>query len=214
MHRVTKRRIPTIILLLIFSTTHTTKTAGNNTPFSQYPILCCIVGTAVALIIAKFSYNYYQTYTVTPKQTIENCRLTYKKISQEVQEYHIFYQSDVKVSDWELKEIILDSNKTSYPFIAYYTALIKTSWILHKHHEALTKQLREISKHVQRLANNKSENTDHQKETLLHLTDEGISLQEYTVKTIRLIKILKNKVKLFQEYTADCHNWSQAIRNK
>lgn len=214
MHGIIKKKIGSIFLLLAFSTTCPAEEPWYNTLVSQYPVQCCIAGATTALIIGKLSYNYYTSHQPTPDQCIETCRSNYKQIYKSVENYHIFYQSDVKMSDWDLKGLILDNNQEPYPFMAYYTSLTKTSWILHKHLLTLTTQLTEIDKHIKQLANNKSEATDHLREMFFHLKTEGKLLQEYTTRTIMLITILKNRTQLFKEYKDDCRNWSQTKRNK
>jgi hypothetical protein len=62
--------------------------------------------------------------------------------------------------------------------------------------------------------NRHSEKTGYLSEMLLHLETEGKLLQQYCIKTITLMVILKNKIKLFKEYNDDCHNWAQTKHNR
>lgn len=203
------KKIGSVFLLLTFSTISASETPWH-TILSQYPMQCYIAGAITTLIIGKLSYNYYQNHQETPELVIENCRSTYKNIYQEVQNYYSFYRSDVQISDWDLKEIIINNNQEPYPFMTYYKSLTRASWNLHNHLATLVKQLIKIDKHKKQLrVNRHSENTAHLRELFLQLEIKGKYLQEYTIKTITLIMILKNKIKLFKEYNDDCHLWAQ-----
>jgi len=148
---------------------------------------------------------------VTHEQFIENCQLFYQQIYPDIEYYRNFYQSDVQISDWELKEIILYNNQETYPFMIYYTSLTCAYYALEKHLLNLNNQLIQIDKHKKQLFyKQKSKTTDHLKEMLLQLKIKGKHIQKYTIKTIIVISILKSKIKLSKEYNDDCYNWTQA----
>ncbi|HSC25062.1 MAG TPA: hypothetical protein VLB80_02495 [Candidatus Babeliales bacterium] len=211
MYKIIVKKIKLIILLTIFTIIHLAD-ATSPTKHLQYPFYYYLAGAATSFIIGKIIYSYYQTYNMTHEQIIENWRLTYKSIYKDVQNYHNFYQSDVQISDWDLKEAIIYNTQEKYPFMTYYSSLIKASWHLNKHLVALNNQLIEINNHQKKMSQNYSENNIHLQEVLLQLEKKGKYLQEYTLKTLTLLMILKNKIKLFKEYNDDYHNWSQSDR--
>lgn len=211
MYKTIIKKTVFIFLFLTFSTITPSEKSWYTILASPYPLQWCIAGAATALIIGKLSYNYYQTHQISPKKVIGNCQSLYACIYQDVQTYQNFYHSDAQISDWDLKEIILDNNKKTYPFLKYYTDLTKASLILDTHHIALSKQLAEIDcykKQATYIKNNRL------KKTILQLETEGKYLLEQTAKTISLLIILKHRVKLFKEYNNDCCHWSQKNQNK
>ena len=214
MHKIIIKSINPAIVLLSFSTIVSTENPWHYT-FSKYPVQWFMAGATTALVIGKISYNYYQSYGTTLEQAIENCREMYKNIYCNVHHYNHMYQSDAKISDWDLKAIILDNNQDPYPFMTYYTSLTKTIWNLHNHVSNITKQLIIIDTHKKKLLiNHRSEKTVYLTEMLIHLETEGKLLQQYTIRTITLMVILKNRIKLFKEYNDDCRNWAQTKHNK
>ncbi len=206
--------IGSVFLVLTFSINSSTEKPWYEVLISEYPIQCYIIGATAALVIGTLSYNYYQAYTLNHEQLIEDCRSIYKNIYNDVQNYHDFYRSDVQISDWDLKEIIID-NQESYPFMMYYKSLIESSYRLHNHLVTLNKQLTKIDAHKKYLlAHNHSETTVHLQEMFLQLEIKGKQLQNYTIETITLVMILKNRIKLFKEYNDDCHSWSHAGQSR
>ena len=206
------KKIRFVFLLLTISTTSFTESWHST--LSQYSPQCYIAGTITALIIGKLSYDYYQAHVVTCEQFIENCQSTYQKIYPDVEYYHDFYQSDVQISDWELKEIILYNNQEMYPFMAYYIALTQAHYTLAKHLANLNTQLMQIDKYKKLLFyKKKSDTNNHLEKMLLQLKIKGKHIQEYTIRTITLVSILKSKIKLSREYKDDCYNWAQVEQN-
>ena len=209
------KKIGSIFLLCIFFNTSTTTERPWYNACTETQLPWLIIGAVTALILGKISYNYYQSYPQPHEQCIENCRSIYKKIHQDIQYYHNFHCHDVQISDWELKEIIVQNQQTSYPFIAYHSLLAKSSWVLKKHLATVKNQLKKINRHKKQLISHKqSESTAHLKENFLQLTIRGQQLLEYTIKTITLVSILKKRIKLFKEYNDDCYNWSQEIKKQ
>ena len=204
------KKIGSVFLLLTISTTSFTESWHNT--LSRYSTQCCIAGTITALIVGKLSYDYYQAHAATYEQLIKKCQLTYQKIYPDIEYYHNFYHSDVQISDWELKEMILYNNQEIYPFIAYYAALTCAYCTLQKHLLNLNNQLTTIDTYKKQLLyKKKSETTDHLQEMFLELKTEGKRMQKYTIRTITFITILKSKIQLSKEYHDDCYNWRQAI---
>lgn len=204
-----------IILLSHAIHNYPTENAWCNTLTSEYPVQCSLIGATAALILGTLSYNYYQNTMLNYEQVIENCRLKYKTIYQNVQKYHNFYYSDVQISDWDLKEIIVDNKEEKYPFMAYYTSLMKTSYHLRKHLNALNRQLTTIDTYQTQLSLKPcSEKSAYLQELFLQLSIKGRQLQEYIMETISLVVILKKRIKLFKEYHDDCHHWSQITKNR
>jgi hypothetical protein len=211
MYKTIIKKTVSIFLFLTFSTITPSEKQWHTILGSPYPIQWCIAGAATAIIIGKLSYNYYQTHQISPKKVIEDCQSLHTCIYQDVEQYYNFYHSDAQISDWDLKEIILDNNKKTYPFLRYYTDLTKASLILDNHRIALSKQLADIDcykKQSTYIKNNRL------KQTILQLETEGKYLLEQTAKIISLLIILKHRVKLFKEYTNDCYCWSQKNQNK
>lgn len=196
-------------LLLTFSLSYSTEKTEYYTLISQYPTEYYILATGTVLAIGTLLYHYYQTIAWNYEQIIEDCRLIYKKIYQDIQDYHDFYHHDVQISDWELKETIIGTFQKPYPFMTYYTTLIKNSYRLHNHLALLNTQLIKINKIKKQLRNNPSETTAHLQEIFLLLENKGKQLRKKTIKMITFLVILKNRIKLFKEYNDDCHNWSQ-----
>lgn len=212
MYKTIIKKIGSVCLLLTISTVSFTENWHNT--LSKYSTQCCIAGTITALIIGKLSYDYYRTHVITHEQFIENCQILYQKINSDVEYYHHFYQSDVQISDWELKEIILYNNQETYPFMTYYTVLTQAYGTLKKHLICLNNQLTLIDKYKRQLLyKKKSETINHLEELLLQLKTKGKHIQEYTIKTMTLVSILKSKIKLSKEYNDDCYNWAHAQQN-
>lgn len=202
-----------IVLLLHCTHSYPLETSWNNMFITEYPVECCIIGATTMLAVGILSYNYYYNHIINYEHIIEDCRLMYKNIYQDIQKYYNFYYSDVQISNWDLKEIIVDNKLTSYPFMAYYTSLIKSTCHLRNHLTTLHKQLIKIGTYRKQLSTHKpSETRVSLQEMFRQLEMKGKQLKEYTVKTITLIIILKNRIQLFREYHNDCHNWSQTIQ--
>jgi hypothetical protein len=216
MINLTNQKIKSIFLLVIFFNASAMIEKSWYNTFIENSLQWSIAGATAALIIGKISYNYYQTHLLTHEEFIQNCRSMYKKMYQEIQYYHNFYRNDAQMSDWELKERIFTSDqKEPYPFIIYHASLAKSAWVLKKNILTLHDQLKKINDHQKKLLNSyRTETTAHIEELLLQLTIRGKCLQEYIVKTITLVTILKKRIKLFKEYTDDCCNWSQTERKR
>ena len=165
------------------------------------------------LTIGTLLYNYYQHKIINYEYIIQECRSLYKNIHHDVQHYHNLYHRDAQISNWDLKEMIIDNNQASYPFMTYYISLIKTSYHLHARLTALNKQLIKITHYKKQLYTNKySEKKAYLQEMFQLLEMKGKELKKYIIETITLIIILKNKLKLFKEYHNDCHHWSQTTQ--
>jgi hypothetical protein len=215
MHKSIMQKIGFFVIL--FSSVNTSAMTEKiwNHFFVQYPLEYGIAAISATLMMAGIVYHHYTHYLLPHESMIEQCRATYKKMYHDINEYHTFYHHDVQISDWELKECIVHDTKNRYPFMTYYTSLIKASWTLQSNIILLNNQVIEIRKHKkQLLCNVNSDTTAHLLEMLVQLEKKGLNLQEYAIRTLSLIKILKNKIKLCKEYNDDCHNWSQAERNK
>lgn len=175
---------------------------NNDTTLSSYHYY--ITSTIAALIIGKLSYNYFQNHHITPKQTIQYCQSTFRIIQQEIQYYQKLYHNDVQMSDWELKEMILDNNTKPYPFLEYYTSLQEVVLLLQKHRTTVTKQLVEIKKHEKKIP---------YKNLILELEQEEKDLEHHISKMISSITILKMRVQSFKEYHEDCCYWKEKMGN-
>lgn len=210
MHATIIKRIIATFLLLTFAHAYPAEKTWYN-QVSPNRIGWCIAGAAAALVIGEIAYNYYQGHRVNSEQTIKNCRSIYQHIYQDAYQYHHFYQKDAQVSDWELKEIIMHNNKETYPFMTYYSSLIEAYLTLEEHLLILDNQLTIIDTHKKQLYYNAAKRAARQQ--LIQLETKGRQIQEYTLKTVTLLIILKNKLQLFKEYNDDCHNWAQAEQN-
>jgi hypothetical protein len=162
-----------------------------------------IKSAVVALIIGKLSYDYFYHY-ITPEQTIEHCQSTFTAIQQDIHYYRKLYRNDAQMSNWELKEIIVDISKNPYPFLEYYTSLQKTLLLLQKHSLNITQQLYAIKKYEKKL---------HYKNIVLQLETEGKVLKNHISKLISLVTILKLKILSFKEYHEDCYYSQEKMGN-
>lgn len=205
MYRTIIKRIGFVFLLLTNSIAFPAEKTWYHS-FAQYTTKYYIAGAVAALIIGKKLYDYYKDCSLTHEQCIEKCQTMYKKIYQDTKNHHHFYQEDARLSDWDLREIILHNNQETYPFMIYYSSITQACLTLQAHLLTLKKQFMEIDKHTQQLRYTiTSDITAHQQEMLLQLEMEGKDLQNFIIKTITLMMILKNKVKLFKEYNDDCY---------
>ena len=203
------KTIRPIFLLLVCLNTYSTPEIWPQA-FSKSNLLWLTAGATTALVIGKISYNLYQTYVAPHEQFIENCRTFYGTLHKDIQACHNAHYNNAQMSDWELKEIIIQKYADPYPFITYHALLTKNSWMLKKHVTNLDKQLKQITLHKRQITTgHATESTAHVEELLMQLEIKGSFLQNYITKTITLVTILKNRVKLFKEYSEDCYNWSQ-----
>jgi hypothetical protein len=174
-----------------------------------------VAGVAAACIIGKAAYNRYYSQSPSYEQCIDNCRTTYKNMLQEIDHYHKLCYSDAQMSDWELKEIIMNNNKETYPFINYYAQLVKNAWALKKCLNTIAKTIQQINESARHLTlYGKTEHTIHLEEKFVQLAAQGKNLQEYALRTLSLVSILHKRIKLFREYSDDCYNWSQGKKIK
>jgi cellobiose phosphorylase len=106
------------------------------------------------------------------------------------------------MSDWELKEMILDNSEDQYPFLQYHTSLQQALSVLQKHHVTLTTQIAEIKKHEKKLQ---------YKNVALQLEQKGKDLEKQVSKTVSLVTILHMRIASFKEYHEDCYYWKEKI---
>jgi hypothetical protein len=153
-----------------------------------------IIGTAAALFLGKLTYNYFNSHYIAPEQTIEQHQSTFKIIQSDIQYYYKLYRNDAQMSNWELKEMILDCNsKNQYPFLEYYTSLQQALLLLQKHRVIITTHINKIQ--------------------LLKLKQEGKDLENQISKIISLIIILRMRIQMFKEYHEDCYYSNEKMSN-
>lgn len=199
-----------IFLLLTFSNTYSIPDGSWDKTFTQHNLLWLAAGVTSALIIGKVSYSLYQAYVIPYEPFIEKCRTFYGTLHKNIQACHREHYNNAQMSDWELKEAIVEKYGNPYPFITYHALLTKNCWLLKKHLADLHKLIKQIDIHkTQLVSTHATESTHHIKELLMQLEIKGMFLQNYIIKTTTLIMILKNRIKLFKEYDDDCYNWSQ-----
>jgi len=210
MYRTFAKKIGLTLLFCVFLNTSAFAEKSWYTIFVENPLPFLTAGTITTLILGKIAYNYYQTHWETHEQLIEYCRSAYKQMHDDVQSYHHSYANDVKLSDWELKEMILENSKKLYPFMTYYASLTRATWRLKKHLATINAQLKKINNHKRQFFyTDKTERTIHLEKMLLQLEMRGKYLHNYITKTMCLVSTLKKRIKLFREYNEDCCNWSQ-----
>jgi hypothetical protein len=163
-----------------------------------------VASTIVALIIGKLSYDYFHYHHISSEQTIQYCQSTFTTIQQEVDGYRKLYRNDAQLSNWELKEIIIDKSKDPYPFLEYYTVLQHVSSILKKNYVTVNQQLLDIKRHEKQM---------HYKNLILQLEVEGKKLKKYIAKTASLITMLKIRIQSCKEYQEDCYYCEKKMGN-
>ena len=199
-----------IFLLLTFSNLYPMPPVSWDKMCTQHNLLWLAAAATTALVTAILSHNLYQTYVIPHERFIENCRTFYGTLHKDIQASHAIHYNNAQMSDWELKETIVEEYGNPYPFITYHALLTKNCWKLKKHLTDLHKLIKQINIHKNHLATtHTTESTHHIKELLVQLEVKGMFLQNYIIKTTTLIMILKNRIKLFKEYSDDCYNWSQ-----
>ncbi len=195
MHVPVNKQIRYFFLLLLFCNVCTSKA------HCKY----YIAGAITTLLIGKLSYDYFYNYYIIPEQTIECCQSTFRTIEQDVSHYHKLYHNDAHISDWELKELILDNSDDPYPFLQYYRSLEQALFLLQKHHATITTQIAEIKKYEKKLQ---------YKNLALQLEKNGKDLEKQISKTVSLVTILHMRVASFKEYHEDCYYWKEKMNSE
>jgi hypothetical protein len=153
-----------------------------------------IAGIIGTLLLGKVTYNYFHNHHIPPKQTIEQCHSTFKVINADIQHYYKRYRNDAQMSNWELKEMILDCNSNNpYPFLEYYKSLQEALLVLQKHRITIAIQIDETRP--------------------LKLKKEGKDLAQQISKTVSLITMLRMRIQLFKEYHEDCYYFNEKMSN-
>lgn len=155
-----------------------------------------IMGTATALLIGKLAYNYYQTHHINPEQIIEESQNIFTTIEQENQKYYDLYYNDSRISDWDLKAMIIKNNTTPYPFLMYYITLCDTLYLLQKYLVTISRQLIKIETYKKNLK---------YKNAFLYLETKGKKNYQHISTTISFMTSLKIRIQLFKEYNEDCY---------
>ncbi|HEX4069281.1 MAG TPA: hypothetical protein VHX42_04230 [Candidatus Babeliales bacterium] len=157
-----------------------------------------IAGTIAAVIIGKVVYDHI--HYIPPEQIIQEWQSMLKTIQQDIDYYHALYKNDAHISNWELKEIIIETNKQPYPFLRYYTAVHKALLLLQTYYVTVTEHLSEITKHEKKLS---------YKKFILKLKLDGKNVQQRISQIISLLTILTMKLQSFQEYQDDHYYWKE-----
>ncbi len=201
MYACINKQIRYFFVILLFCNVCTSQTDSNELP-SLYPTHYYIAATAAALLIGKLWYDYFYNNSSTPEETIECCQATFSTIQQDIIHYQKLYNNDAHMSDWELKELILDNSKDPYPFLEYYRSLQDALLLLQQHHATVTTHIAEIKKHEKKLK---------YKNLTLQLKREGTNLEKQIAKIISLITILHMRIQSFKEYHEDCYYWKEKM---
>ena len=195
MYAPVHKQIVWFFLSLLFLNVYTSK--ANHNSLRYY-----IAGTITVLLIAKFSYDYLQKYCITSEQIIEQAQSTFSTIQKDLHYHQKHYKNDVQISDWDLKDSILNSSKQPYPFLGYYKSIEKALLLLQQHYTTITNQLSTIQRYK-----NRSDHTN----IILELETEGKKLKQKLSKMITLIETVKLKIVSFKEYHEDCYYWKEKM---
>jgi hypothetical protein len=196
------KQIRYFFAILLFCNVCTSQTDCNELPSSSYPTYYYITATVTALLIGKLAYDYLHNNDTTPEETIKCCQSTFNAIQQDIVHYHKLYYNDAQISDWEIKELILDNSKDPYPFLEYYKSLQDALLLLQQHHATVTTHIAEIKRHAKKLQ---------YKNLALQLEKKGKDLEKQISKAVSLVTLLQMRITSFKEYHEDCYYWKEKM---
>ena len=170
-----------------------------------------IAGSAAATcIIVKIAQRIGQNKPLSYENFIKECRCLYKQVDHSTQRLYNAYRQEAQMSDWQIKEIILNNNHAPHPFVMHYNSLCKVSWQLKQNLHKINDQIAAINSRTRQLSTGtRMDYLFYFEEKFLQLAIRGKLLQENILKTLSLVSILKKRIKLFKEYNDDYQNWTQ-----